>query len=128
MSPRRSTFADGRPTPHRRHIHDPAVKVISRTSRLQYKGAKKPLPQIARELRVDGVIEGTVQRSNEHVRITVQLIYAATDAHLWAGSYERDFRDVLTLQGEVAQAVAARSRLRWHRGSNEPGLRQRRLA
>ncbi|MBZ5621413.1 MAG: winged helix-turn-helix domain-containing protein [Acidobacteriia bacterium] len=83
-----------------------AVKVISRTSVMQYKGAKKPLPQIARELRVDGVIEGTVQRSNRQVRITVQLIHATTDTHLWAGSYERDFRDVLTLQGEVARAVA----------------------
>ena len=83
-----------------------AVKVISRTSVMQYKGAKKPLPQIARELRVDGVIEGTVQRSNRQVRITVQLIHATTETHLWAGSYERDFRDVLTLQGEVARAVA----------------------
>ena len=82
-----------------------AVKVISRTSVMQYKGAKKPLPQIARRLRVDGVVEGTVQRSNEHVRITVQLIHAATDTHLWAGSYERDFRDVLSLQAEVARAV-----------------------
>jgi len=83
-----------------------AVKVISRTSVMQYKGAKKPLPQIARELRVDGVIEGTVQHSNRQVRITVQLIQATTDTHLWAGSYKRDFRDVLTLQGEVARAVA----------------------
>jgi len=83
-----------------------AVKVISRTSVMRYKGARKPLPQIARELRVDGVIEGTVQRSNGQVRITVQLIHAATDTHLWAGSYERDFRDVLSLQGEVARAVA----------------------
>jgi TolB-like protein len=83
-----------------------SVKVISRTSVMQYKGAGKPLPQIARELRVDGVIEGAVQRSNERVRITVQLIHAATDTHLWAASYERDFRDVLALQGEVARAVA----------------------
>lgn len=83
-----------------------AVKVISRTSVMQYKGAKKPLPQIARELRVDGVIEGTVQRFSGQVRITVQLIHAATDTHLWAASYERDFRDVLALQGEVARAVA----------------------
>jgi len=82
------------------------VKVISRTSVMQYKRTKKPLPQIARELRVDAVIEGTVQRSNEQVRIAVQLILAATDTHLWTGSYERAFRDVLTLQGEVARAVA----------------------
>ena len=105
--PQQEYFADGMPDALIAGIYTiRAVKVISRTSAMQYKGAKKPLPQIARELRVDGVIEGTVQRSNEHVRITVQLIYAATDAHLWAGSYERDFRDVLTLQGEVAQAVA----------------------
>jgi TolB-like protein/Tfp pilus assembly protein PilF len=83
-----------------------AVKVISRTSVMQYKGAKKPLPQIARELKVDGVIEGSVQRSGGQVRVTVQLIHARTDTHLWAGSYERDFRDVLTLQSEVARAVA----------------------
>jgi len=83
-----------------------AVKVISRTSVMQYKGVKRPLPQIARELRVDGVLEGTVQRSEGHVRITVQLIHATTDTHLWAGSYERDFRDMLTLQGEVARVVA----------------------
>jgi TolB-like protein/Tfp pilus assembly protein PilF len=83
-----------------------AVKVISRTSVMQYKGVHKPLSQIAGELGVDGVIEGTVQRSDGRVRITVQLIRAATDAHLWAESYERDFRDVLSLQGEVARAVA----------------------
>ncbi len=83
------------------------VKVISRTSVMRYKGVNKPLPEIARELGVDGVIEGTVQRSGERVRITVQLIRAATDTHLWAESYERDSQDVLSLQGEVAQAVAA---------------------
>ena len=83
-----------------------AVNVISRTSVMRYKGADKPLPQIARELGVDGVIEGAVQRSNAHVRVTVQLIHASTDNHLWAESYERDFRDVLTLQGELARAVA----------------------
>jgi TolB-like protein/Tfp pilus assembly protein PilF len=82
------------------------LKVISRTSVMQYKGAKKPLPQIARELRVEGVIEGAVQRSGGQVRVTVQLIHARTDTHLWAGNYERDFRDVLSLQGEVARAVA----------------------
>jgi len=83
-----------------------ALKVISRTSVMRYKGATTPLPQIARELKVDGVIEGTVQRSGGQVRISVQLIHACTDTHLWAGTYERDFRDVLTLQGEVARAVA----------------------
>jgi TolB-like protein len=83
-----------------------AVKVISRTSVMQYKGARKPLPQIAQELGVEVVIEGTVQRSDSAVKITVQLIHAATDTHLWAENYEGDFRDVLALQGEVAWAVA----------------------
>ncbi len=83
-----------------------AVKVISRTSIMQFKDVKKPLPEIAQALGVDGILEGSVQRSGDRVRITAQLIRAATDTHLWAESYERDTRDVLTLQAEVAQAVA----------------------
>ena len=83
-----------------------ALKVISRTSVMQYKGVKKPLPQIARELNVDAVIEGSVLRSGEHVRITAQLIRAATDEHLWAETYDRDLRDILALQSEVARTVA----------------------
>ena len=82
------------------------LKVISRTSVMQYKGAKKSLPQIARELGVEGVIEGSVQRSGGQLRVTVQLIRAATDTHLWSESYQRAFRDVLNLQGEIAMAVA----------------------
>ncbi len=84
-----------------------ALKVISRTSVMQYKGVKKPLPEIARELGVDGVIEGSVQRSGGQVLITAQLIRAATDTHLWAESYERELRDVLALQSEVARAIAS---------------------
>ena len=83
-----------------------ALRVISRTSTMQYKGVHKPLPQIARELHVDAVIEGSVLRSGDRVRITAQLIHAASDQHLWAESYERDLRDVLKLQTEVAQAIA----------------------
>jgi serine/threonine-protein kinase len=83
-----------------------SLRVISRTSVMQYKGTRKPLPQIARELSVDGVIEGSVLRADHSVRITVQLIQGATDKHLWANSYERDLRDVLKLQGEVASAIA----------------------
>lgn len=83
-----------------------ALRVISRTSALQYKGAKKSLPQIARELNVDAVIEGSVLRSGERVRITAQLIHAATDQHLWAESYERGFQDILSLQGEIARQIA----------------------
>jgi serine/threonine protein kinase/Tfp pilus assembly protein PilF len=83
-----------------------ALKVISRTSVMRYKGARKPLPQIAQELGVDAVVEGSVQRSGDRVRITAQLIDARADQHLWARSYERDLRDVLALQDEVAQAIA----------------------
>jgi adenylate cyclase len=83
-----------------------ALRVISRTSTMQYKGVHKPLPQIARELHVDAVIEGSVLRSGDRVRITAQLINATSDEHLWADSYDRDLRDVLKLQTEVAQAIA----------------------
>jgi len=83
-----------------------ALRVISRTSVMQYKGVKKPLPQIARELNVDAVIEGSVLRSGNHVRISAQLIQANPEKHLWARSYERDLNDVLALQSEVAGAIA----------------------
>jgi len=82
------------------------LKVISRTSVMQYKGARKPLPQIAQELGVDAVVEGSVQRSGDRVRISAQLIDARADQHLWARSYERDLRNVLALQDDVAQAIA----------------------
>ena len=83
-----------------------ALRVISRTSVMHYKGTKKLLPEIARELNVDGVIEGSVLRSGDRVRVTAQMIRAATDTHLWARSYERDLRDVLALQDEVAREIA----------------------
>lgn len=88
------------------------VRVISRTSAMRYKGANKPLPEIARELNVDGVIEGSVQRSGNRVRITAQLIHAPSDTHLWADSYERDLRDVLSLQDEVARDIANKIKIR----------------
>ena len=84
-----------------------ALKVVSRTSAMRYKGTEKTVPEIAEELNVDGVVEGSVLRAGERVRITAQLIHAATDTHLWAESYERDLRDVLALQSEVARAIAA---------------------
>ena len=87
-----------------------ALKVISRTSMMQYKGTKKPLPQIAKELNVDAVIEGSVLREGGQVRITAQLIQASTDQHLWAESYQRDLRGVLALQGEIASAIADKVR------------------
>ena len=82
------------------------LKVISRTSVMQFKDVKRPLPEVARRLGVDGIIEGSVQRSGGRVRITAQLIRAATDTHLWAESYEGDTRDVLALQEEIARDVA----------------------
>ena len=83
-----------------------ALRVVSRTSVMRFKGAARPLPEIARALNVDAVVEGSVQRSGDRVRINVQLIHAATDTHLWAREYERELTDVLKLQGEVARAVA----------------------
>jgi TolB-like protein/DNA-binding winged helix-turn-helix (wHTH) protein/Flp pilus assembly protein TadD len=87
------------------------LRVISRTSVMAYKGARKPLPQIARELNVDAVIEGTVLRSSEQVRITAQLILANADKHLWAQSYEGDVRKTLALQKQVARAIAEQIRI-----------------
>lgn len=84
-----------------------ALRVVSRTSAMQFKGIRKPLREIARELGADGIVEGTVLRSGERVRISAQLIDARTDTHLWAESYERDLRDVLSLQDEVARAIAS---------------------
>ena len=83
-----------------------ALRVISRTSVMRYKGARKSLPEIARELKVDAVIDGSVLRAGERIRINTQLIHAASDRHLWAESYERDFRDILSLQSDIAQQVA----------------------
>jgi len=88
-----------------------ALRVISRTSAMQYKGTKKTLPEIARELNVDGVLEGSVMRSGARVRITAQLLQARTDRHVWADTYDRDLGDVLKLQSEVAQAVAQQVRI-----------------
>jgi eukaryotic-like serine/threonine-protein kinase len=83
------------------------LRVISRTSAMQYKETKKPLPQIAKELNVDGVIEGTVERVGDRVRIRAQLIDAATDRHVWAKSYERSLSDILAMQDEVARGIAS---------------------
>jgi TolB-like protein/DNA-binding winged helix-turn-helix (wHTH) protein/tetratricopeptide (TPR) repeat protein len=83
-----------------------SVKVISRTSTIRYKKTDRPLPEIGRELNVDGIIEGTVQRSGDRVRITAQLIHAPEDKHLWANSYDRDVRDVFMLEREVTDDIA----------------------
>src|SRR5947207_11765530 len=83
-----------------------SLRVISRTTVMHYRGVRRPLPEIARELGVQAVVEGTVLRSGEKVRISVQLIETSSDTHLWAESYERDLRDILWLQSEISQAVA----------------------
>jgi serine/threonine protein kinase/Tfp pilus assembly protein PilF len=88
-----------------------ALRVISRTSAMHYKNSQKTLPEIARELHVDAVVEGSVERAGNQVRITAQLIEASTDRHLWARSYDRDLRSVLLLQDEVAQAIASEVRV-----------------
>ncbi|MBI2956924.1 MAG: tetratricopeptide repeat protein [Acidobacteria bacterium] len=83
-----------------------ALKVISRTSAMQYKDVKKAMPQIARELGVNGLIEGSVAREGDQVRITVQLIHGPSDRHLWAQSFDRQLRGILALHSEVARAIA----------------------
>ncbi|MCA1602287.1 MAG: winged helix-turn-helix domain-containing protein [Acidobacteria bacterium] len=87
-----------------------ALRVISLPSVMQYKGARKPLPEIGRELNVDVVLTGSVVRSGERVRIAVQLIHAATGRNLWADSYERDLRAVLALQREVTRDIVGEIR------------------
>jgi TolB-like protein/DNA-binding winged helix-turn-helix (wHTH) protein/Flp pilus assembly protein TadD len=82
------------------------LKVISRTSSMQYKQTKKSLPEIARELNVEGIIEGAVQRSGDRVRITAQLVHGPSDMHLWAAGYERDVRDIFALEREVTEDIA----------------------
>jgi TolB-like protein/DNA-binding winged helix-turn-helix (wHTH) protein/Flp pilus assembly protein TadD len=89
-----------------------ALRVISRTSVMGYKHAHKPLPQIARELNVDAIVEGTVLRSGDRVRITAQLIDATADKHLWSQSYEGELKDTLALQNQVARAIADQIRIK----------------
>jgi TolB-like protein len=83
------------------------LKVISRTSAMLYKDSEKPLPEIAEELNVEAVVEGSVFRTGDRVRVTAQLVHAATDKYLWAENYDRDLRDILALYSEVARGIAA---------------------
>ena len=85
-----------------------ALKVISRTSVMAYRGGSKPPREIARELNVDAIVEGSALRSGDRVRITAQLIDARAETIIWSDTYQRDMRDVMTLQGEVARAIARR--------------------
>jgi serine/threonine-protein kinase len=89
-----------------------ALKVISRTSVMGYKGAGKPLPAIARELNVNAVIEGSVQREGDQVRVSIQLIDGATDRHLWAEQYQREYRSILNLESEMARTIADHIKVR----------------
>ncbi len=89
-----------------------ALRVISRTSAMHYKGTNKSLPEIARELKVDAVVEGTVQRSGDRVHVRAQLIHAPSDSHLWTAEYDRDLRDAFDLQSEVARAIASEVRIK----------------
>jgi TolB-like protein/tetratricopeptide (TPR) repeat protein len=84
----------------------PEVRVVSRTSVAQYEDTDKTVPEISQELGVEGIVEGSVLRAGDEVRITVQLIHGASDTHIWAQDYIRPFADVLTLQSEVASAIA----------------------
>jgi len=89
-----------------------SLKVISRTSSMSFKKTDRPLPEIARTLSVDAIVEGTVQRSADRVRVTVQLIHGPSDRHLWANSYERDLRDVLALEEELARAIVSEIKIK----------------
>ena len=83
-----------------------SLKVISRTSSMQYKQTKKTVPEVASELKVDAIIEGSVQRSGDRVRLTARLIHGPSDKHLWANSYERDIHDVFALERDLTQEIA----------------------
>jgi TolB-like protein len=83
-----------------------SFRVISRTSAMHYKGSRQPLPAIARELNVDAIVEGSVTRAGNRVRINVQLLEARSDRHLWAKAYDRDTREIMSLQQNVADSIA----------------------
>lgn len=83
-----------------------SLRVVSRTSSMQYKGAKRPLPEIARQLGVDGILEGSVERMGNRVHMTVQLIFAPTDAHVWAETYDRELKEAFLIPEELSETVA----------------------
>jgi TolB-like protein/DNA-binding winged helix-turn-helix (wHTH) protein/Flp pilus assembly protein TadD len=89
-----------------------SLRVISRTSAMQFKGSKETLPQIGRDLKVDAVVEGAVTQGENRVRVTAQLVEASSDHHLWARTYERDLKDVLALQDEIARDIAEQIRVK----------------
>ena len=104
--PQQQYFADGMTEELTTELSQvSSLRVVSRTSAMRYKRTQKSVPEIARELNVDAVVEGSVEREGDRVRITAQLVQGPTDTHLWAKGYERNFRDSLRLQDEVAQAI-----------------------
>jgi TolB-like protein/DNA-binding winged helix-turn-helix (wHTH) protein/Tfp pilus assembly protein PilF len=105
--PDQDYFVDGMTDALRQYLEGiSSLRVISRTSSMHYRGSGKPLPDIARELKVDAVVDGSVLRSGDRVRINVELIQAGMDRHLWSNSYERDLRDIFALQADVARTIA----------------------
>lgn len=88
-----------------------SLRVVSRTSAMQFKGVNKPLREIAQSLGVDGILEGSVIRTNDKVHVNLQLIYAPTDTHVWAQSYNRDLKDAIYLPGEISQIIAAQAKV-----------------
>jgi TolB-like protein/DNA-binding winged helix-turn-helix (wHTH) protein/Tfp pilus assembly protein PilF len=116
--PEQQYFADGMTEELTTRLAElEGLRVISRTSAMTFISSRKPLPEIAAELKVDAVVDGSVLRSGDRIRITAQLIHAATDRHLWAGSFERDERDVLQLQNDVAQRIAEKISLKLRQGA-----------
>lgn len=111
--PQQQYFADGMTEELTTELSQvSSLRVVSRTSAMRYKATQKSVPEIARELKVDAVVEGSVEREGDRVRITAQLIQGPTDTHLWAKGYERDLRDSLRLQDEVAQAIVGEIQLK----------------
>src|ERR1700733_12920302 len=88
-----------------------SLRVVSRPSAMQYKGVSRPLPEIAQALGVDGILEGSVNRSGNHVHVNLQLIYAPTDTHIWAKGYERDLSGAVSLPQEISQVIASEAKV-----------------
>ncbi len=105
-------FVDGMTDALRQNLESiHALRIISRTSSVHYRGSNKSLPEIARELGVEAAVEGSVLRSGDRVRITVELVEASTERHLWGNSYERDLKDVFGVQSQVAGEIAGEIRV-----------------
>jgi TolB-like protein/DNA-binding winged helix-turn-helix (wHTH) protein/Tfp pilus assembly protein PilF len=105
-----------------------SLRVISRTSSMQYKQTTKSLPEIGRELSVDGIVEGSIQRSGDHLRITAQLIHGPSDRHLWANAYEGDFRNVFALERNVTQDITRQVQARLLPQNQTPQTQARRTS